>query len=164
MELNFSSVETVPNLNASAAFQVDSGKVFKEDTDIVSIIIGCRLPPPCKAECKQACSALASFVGWRHAVSRRQRHALQHPQAHRRRWTFSSTKFAALVTASAVVCERQIIVIPSQRARCSFRDARINKSSDGRVDWIPPLREGKISDNGTIIACKWEKTITFALW
>ena len=35
MELNFSSVETVPNLNASAAFQVDSGKVFKEDVDMV---------------------------------------------------------------------------------------------------------------------------------
>ena len=39
MELNFSSVETIPNLNASAAFQVDSGKVFKEDTDIVPVII-----------------------------------------------------------------------------------------------------------------------------
>ncbi len=39
MELNFSSVETVPNLNASAAFQVDSGKVFKEDVDIVPTII-----------------------------------------------------------------------------------------------------------------------------
>lgn len=39
MELNFNSVETIPNLNASAAFQVDSGKVFKEDTDIVPVII-----------------------------------------------------------------------------------------------------------------------------
>ncbi len=38
-ELNFNSVETVPNLNASAAFQVDSGKVFKEDVDIVPTII-----------------------------------------------------------------------------------------------------------------------------
>ena len=39
MELNFNSVETIPNLNASAAFQVDSGKVFKEDVDIVPTII-----------------------------------------------------------------------------------------------------------------------------
>ena len=39
MELNFSSVETVPNLNAKAAFQVDSGKVFKEDIDIVPTVI-----------------------------------------------------------------------------------------------------------------------------
>ena len=39
MELNFNSVETVPNLNAKAAFQVDSGKVFKEDIDIVPTII-----------------------------------------------------------------------------------------------------------------------------
>ena len=39
MELNFNSVETVPSLNASAAFQVDSGKVFKEDTDIVPTVI-----------------------------------------------------------------------------------------------------------------------------
>ena len=40
MELNFNSVETIVNLNASAAFQIDSGKVFKEDTDIVTFIIG----------------------------------------------------------------------------------------------------------------------------
>ena len=39
MELNYNSVETIPNLNASAAFQVDSGKVFKEDTDIVPVIV-----------------------------------------------------------------------------------------------------------------------------
>ena len=39
MELNFNSVETVPNLNAKAAFQVDSGKVFKEDTDTVPVIV-----------------------------------------------------------------------------------------------------------------------------
>ena len=39
MELNFNSVETIPNLNASAAFKVDSGKVFKEDVDIVPVII-----------------------------------------------------------------------------------------------------------------------------
>ena len=38
-ELNFNSVETIPNLNASAAFQVDSSKVFKEDTDIVPVIV-----------------------------------------------------------------------------------------------------------------------------
>lgn len=35
MELNFNSVETIPVLNASAAFKTDSGKVFKEDVDIV---------------------------------------------------------------------------------------------------------------------------------
>ena len=49
MELQFNSVETIPNLNASATFfshsleqlkgQVDSGKVFKEDTDIVPVIV-----------------------------------------------------------------------------------------------------------------------------
>ena len=39
MELNFNSVETIANLNAPAAFQVDSGKVFKEDCDIVPTII-----------------------------------------------------------------------------------------------------------------------------
>ena len=38
-KLTFNSVETIPNLNASAAFQVDSGKVFKEDTDIVPVIV-----------------------------------------------------------------------------------------------------------------------------
>ena len=43
MELNFNSVKTIANLNASAAFQVDSGKVFKEDTDIVPVIIDERL-------------------------------------------------------------------------------------------------------------------------
>ena len=43
MELNFTSVETIPNLNASAAFQVDSGKVFKEDTDIVPVIVDDKL-------------------------------------------------------------------------------------------------------------------------
>ena len=43
MELNFTSVETIPNLNASAAFQVDSVKVFKEDTDIVPVIVDDKL-------------------------------------------------------------------------------------------------------------------------
>ena len=43
MELIINSVETVPNLNASAAFQVDSGKVFKEDVDIVLVIIDDKL-------------------------------------------------------------------------------------------------------------------------
>ena len=38
-ELNFNSVETIASLNASAAFQVDSGKVFKEDVDIVPTIV-----------------------------------------------------------------------------------------------------------------------------
>ena len=39
MELNFNSVETIPVLNASSAFKTDSGKVFKEDIDIVPVII-----------------------------------------------------------------------------------------------------------------------------
>ena len=39
MELNFNSVETIPVLNASAAFKTDSDKVFKEDVDIVPTII-----------------------------------------------------------------------------------------------------------------------------
>ncbi len=49
MELHFNSVETIPGLNASAAFfspllerlkgQVDSSKVFKEDVDMVPTII-----------------------------------------------------------------------------------------------------------------------------
>ena len=42
-DLQFNSVETIPNLNASAAFQVDSGKVFKEDTDIVPVIVDDKL-------------------------------------------------------------------------------------------------------------------------
>ena len=43
MELNFNSVETIANLNASAAFQVDSGKVFKDDVDICPVIIDKKL-------------------------------------------------------------------------------------------------------------------------
>ena len=39
MELIFNSVETIPVLNASAAFKTDSGKVFKEDVYIVPTII-----------------------------------------------------------------------------------------------------------------------------
>ena len=38
-ELQFNSVETIPVLNASVAFKTDSGKVFKEDVDIVPTII-----------------------------------------------------------------------------------------------------------------------------
>ncbi len=45
MELNFNSVETIPVLNASAAFKTDSGKVFKEDVDIVPTIIDKSLHP-----------------------------------------------------------------------------------------------------------------------
>ena len=37
--LNFNSVETLPNLNARAAFQVDSSAVFREQGDIVPTII-----------------------------------------------------------------------------------------------------------------------------
>ena len=43
MELNFNSVETIANLNASAAFQVDSGKVFKDDVYICPVIIDKKL-------------------------------------------------------------------------------------------------------------------------
>ena len=43
MELNFNSVETIANLNASAAFQIDSGKVFKDDVDICPVIIDKKL-------------------------------------------------------------------------------------------------------------------------
>ena len=42
-ELQFNSVETIANLNASAAFQVDSGKVFKDDVDICPVIIDKKL-------------------------------------------------------------------------------------------------------------------------
>ena len=38
--LNFNSVETLPNLSARAAFQVNSSTVFKEDVDIVPTIVG----------------------------------------------------------------------------------------------------------------------------
>ena len=38
--LNFNSVETLPNLSARAAFQVNSSAVFKEDVDIVPTIVG----------------------------------------------------------------------------------------------------------------------------
>ena len=37
--LNFNSVELLPNAKASAAFMVDSGKVFREDTDITPVVI-----------------------------------------------------------------------------------------------------------------------------
>ena len=37
--LNFNSVEALPNLSARAAFQVNSSAVFKEDVDIVPVII-----------------------------------------------------------------------------------------------------------------------------
>ena len=37
--LNFNSVETLPNLSARAAFQVNSSSVFKADVDIVPVII-----------------------------------------------------------------------------------------------------------------------------
>ncbi len=42
-ELQFNSVETIANLNASVAFQVDSGKVFKDDVDICPVIIDKKL-------------------------------------------------------------------------------------------------------------------------
>ena len=38
MELQFNSVETIANLNASAAFQVDIGKVFKDNVDICPVM------------------------------------------------------------------------------------------------------------------------------
>lgn len=39
MESHFNSVETIPGLNASVTFQVDSDKVFKDDVDMVPTII-----------------------------------------------------------------------------------------------------------------------------
>jgi hypothetical protein len=41
--LTFNSVETIANLNASAAFQVDRGNVFKDDVDICPVIIDKKL-------------------------------------------------------------------------------------------------------------------------
>ena len=38
-ELNYNSVETLSNLSARAAFQVNSSAVFKEDVDIVPVTI-----------------------------------------------------------------------------------------------------------------------------
>ena len=37
--LNFNSVETLPNLSARMAFQVNSSAVLKEDVDIVPVIV-----------------------------------------------------------------------------------------------------------------------------
>ena len=42
--LNFNSVETLPNLSARAAFQVNSSAVFKEDVHIVPVIIDNNMP------------------------------------------------------------------------------------------------------------------------
>lgn len=38
-ELNFNSIETLPGFEARAAFSVNSSSVFKEDVDIVPIIV-----------------------------------------------------------------------------------------------------------------------------
>ena len=61
--LQFNSVETIPVLNASAAFKTDSGKVFKEDVDIVPTIIDKSL----------------SYIPW----GGRQQHAVPHHRPHR---------------------------------------------------------------------------------
>lgn len=37
--LNFNSEETLPNLSARVAFQVNSSAVLKEDVDIVPVIV-----------------------------------------------------------------------------------------------------------------------------
>ena len=42
--LNFNSVENVPGFEARAAFQVNSSAVFKEDVDIVPVIIDNNMP------------------------------------------------------------------------------------------------------------------------
>ena len=42
--LNLSSVELLPNAKASAAFTVDSSKVFKEQQDIPPVVIDEGLP------------------------------------------------------------------------------------------------------------------------
>ena len=44
--LNFNSVELLPNAKASAAFMVDSGKVFREDICTLYSVI-CWLRPSC---------------------------------------------------------------------------------------------------------------------
>ena len=36
---SFKSVETLPNLSARVAFQMNSSAVFKEDVDIVPVIV-----------------------------------------------------------------------------------------------------------------------------
>jgi len=42
-DLNFSSVEQLPGLEARAAFTVNSQSVFREDTDIVPTLINGKL-------------------------------------------------------------------------------------------------------------------------
>ena len=49
--LNFNCVELLPNAKASAAFMVDSGKVFREDADIAPVVISESLSYiPCGAD------------------------------------------------------------------------------------------------------------------
>ena len=47
--LNFNSVELLPNAMASAAFMVDSGKVFREDIStlysVISTVLADSYPP-----------------------------------------------------------------------------------------------------------------------
>ncbi|MBR4829133.1 MAG: hypothetical protein IKZ92_04950 [Muribaculaceae bacterium] len=99
--VNFNSVETIPNLNASAAFKVDSSKVFKEDVDIVPVIIDKSLSyVPWGGDNAMPYDILKLIEGDEPLVS---------------------TKFAACVTASAVVCEQQTVVIPLPPVRCSMQ-------------------------------------------
>ena len=63
--LNFNSVETLPNLTARAAFQVNSSAVFKEDVDIVPVVIDNTL----------------SYVPW----GWRQQYAIRHIATHQGR-------------------------------------------------------------------------------
>ena len=67
--LNFNSVETLPNLSARAAFQVNSSAVFKEDVDIVPVIIDDTLM--CRGETTTICHSIycrnTLFARFKHA-------------------------------------------------------------------------------------------------
>ena len=41
--INYNSVETIPHINAKAAFTVNSASVFREDGDIAPVIIDDKL-------------------------------------------------------------------------------------------------------------------------
>ena len=99
MELNFNSVETIPVLNASAAFKVDSGKVFKEDVDIVPVIIDKTLSyVPWGGDNEMPYDILKLIEGDEPSA----RQSLQHK------------------SPLAVVCEKQTFVRRLPPARCSM--------------------------------------------
>ena len=93
MELNFNSVETIPMLNASAAFKTDSGKVFKEDVDIVPTIIDKSLS--CIPFAFQLLLLLPIVQDVRHVPDTSGSH-LQH---HRVEWIFGAFSFFRIFNA-----------------------------------------------------------------